>query len=53
MEGTQEIKEMTSGKRRGRMDDATAWKRAICIDAAAWTTRPRGKAETRMTLPHE
>ena len=29
MEGTQEIEEMTSEKRRGRMDDATAQKRAI------------------------
>ena len=53
MEGPQEIEEMTSEKRHDRMDDATARRRANRNDAAAWMTRPRGKAECRMMRPHE
>ena len=53
IEGTQEIEEMTSEKRRGRMVHATARIGNCTSDAKEWTTRPRGKAKRRMTRTRE
>ena len=49
MEGAQEIKEITSEKRRGRMDDATARKKGNRNDAAARMTRPRELETAQVT----